>query len=108
MMCARNDRYVVNESEHSALPALAGRGPGSGIHRREYRPSGFTEEVRMATKATRRQWTAVGLAVGAGLGLTVGLLVSGGPAIGLGLALGAGVGIAIGASLDSKKTALRM
>jgi hypothetical protein len=47
------------------------------------------------------QSTAVGLAVGAGLDLIVGLLVSGGPEIGLDLALGAGVGIAIGVSLES-------
>ena len=75
----------------------------SGNHRSEYRPRGFAEEARVATKGTRRQWTAVGLAVGAGVGLMVGLLVSGGPGIGLGLALGAGVGIAIGASVDSRK-----
>ena len=37
------------------------------------------------------------VALGAGLGATVGVLVAGGPGIAIGLAIGAGVGVAVGA-----------
>ena len=46
------------------------------------------------------QYIGIGVAIGAGLGLTIGAL-TGGWAIPIGLALGAGVGVAIGAATDT-------
>ena len=52
---------------------------------------------------TPTKWTALGVSIGAGIGLTVGLLGWGGGGIALGLSIGAGIGVAIGASLDATK-----
>ena len=46
------------------------------------------------------QYTGIGVAIGAGLGLTIGVL-TGGWGIPAGLALGAGAGVAIGATADA-------
>ena len=46
------------------------------------------------------QYTGIGVAIGAGLGLAVGAL-TGGWGIPAGLALGAGVGVALGAAADA-------
>ena len=45
--------------------------------------------------------TGTALAIGAGVGITVGILVSGGAGIALGVSIGAGVGIALGAAWDA-------
>jgi uncharacterized membrane protein YccC len=46
------------------------------------------------------QYTGIAVAIGAGLGLTVGAL-TGGWGIPVGLALGAGVGVVLGAATDA-------
>ena len=46
-------------------------------------------------------WIGLGVSIGAGIGLTVGLLGWGGDGIAIGLSIGAGIGIALGASLDA-------
>ncbi len=48
------------------------------------------------------QYIALGTAIGAGLGLTIGALM-GGWGIPIGLALGAGAGIAVGAALGTRR-----
>lgn len=58
----------------------------------------------MATHdVTSTKWTALGVSIGAGIGLTVGLLGWGGGGIALGLSIGAGIGVALGASIDATK-----
>ena len=47
-------------------------------------------------------WMALGIAVGAGFGAAVGVLVSGGGKLAVGIALGAGVGGAAGAVADNR------
>ncbi len=46
-------------------------------------------------------WTGLGVSIGAGIGLTVGLLGWGGAGIALGTSIGAGIGVALGASFDA-------
>ena len=48
-------------------------------------------------------WTSLGISIGAGIGVTVGLLGWGGAGIALGMSIGAGIGIALGASFDATK-----
>ena len=50
-----------------------------------------------------RQSTSVGttLAIGAGLGTTVGVLVGGGVGIAVGASVGAGIGVVVGAAWDA-------
>jgi len=62
----------------------------------------------MAHEKTRHEqatngYTAMGVAIGAGAGLTIGALM-GGSAIAVGICLGAGVGVAIGAAMDVRKS----
>lgn len=54
-----------------------------------------------------RQDTIVGsaLAIGAGLGITVGVLVGGGAAIAIGAGIGAGISVAVGAAWDASHPA---
>ena len=47
------------------------------------------------TKASRRYQQGTIIAVGAGVGATIGVLIGGGPGIGIGLAIGAGFGVAL-------------
>lgn len=47
------------------------------------------------TDETKMSWTALGIALGEGIGLTLGLVFSGGASIALGLAFGAGIGVAV-------------
>lgn len=52
----------------------------------------------------------LGIALGAGAGLTIGLAIAGGPGIALGAAIGAGVGLVTGAiarDLATKRSASR-
>jgi|GEM_PF-3971228 len=42
------------------------------------------------------------IAIGAGIGATVGVLIGGGPGIGIGLALGAGFGVAADAVMSRR------
>lgn len=49
-------------------------------------------------------YTGIGVAIGAGAGLVVGVLI-GGPAIALSVAVGAGVGVAIGSAIDGHRPA---
>ena len=51
-------------------------------------------------------WTGLGVSIGAGIGLTVGLLGWGGAGIALGMSIGAGIGIALGASYDATERRL--
>ena len=46
--------------------------------------------------------TALGVAIGPGVGLPIGLAIAGAQGIPLGLAIGAGVGVAVGAALDEQ------
>ena len=52
---------------------------------------------------TPSNWTALGVSIGAGVGLIVGLLGWGGGGIALGLSIGAGIGVALGASVDATR-----
>jgi len=67
---------------------------------------GHEEAVMPERKGTQggsgqaAQYTGISIAIGAGLGLTIGAL-TGGWGIPVGLALGAGVGVAIGAAYDA-------
>lgn len=57
----------------------------------------MTEKV----KTQRASVVGLALAIGAGLGLIVGLLVGGGEWIAGGLAIGAGLGVVVGAAYSS-------
>lgn len=48
------------------------------------------------------KYTGIGVAFGAGVGVTIGVLI-GGWAIAVGLCLGAGVGVAIGTAMDQRQ-----
>jgi uncharacterized membrane protein len=48
-------------------------------------------------------YTAMGVALGAGVGTTIGVLI-GGWAIAIGICLGAGVGVVIGAAMDARRS----
>lgn len=58
--------------------------------------------IHVKTDYVQWQWTGSGVAIGAGLGLVAGLLMSGGAGIALGMGIGAGVGTALGAAADVK------
>jgi hypothetical protein len=60
-----------------------------------------------ATHGRESQYTGISLAIGAGVGATIGVLIGGGAGIGIGLALGAGFGIAIGAAMDARQARMR-
>jgi hypothetical protein len=49
------------------------------------------------TEAKGTPIVGFGVAMGAGIGLTVGVVVGGGPGIALGAAVGAGLGVVVGA-----------
>ena len=57
-----------------------------------------TETVRPTSSV---QYAGVGVALGAGLGLTIGVIAGGGAAIALGLAIGGAVGATIGGAADA-------
>ena len=48
------------------------------------------------------QYTGIGVALGAGAGVTIGVLI-GGWAIAIGMCLGAGVGVAIGTAMEARQ-----
>ncbi len=54
------------------------------------------------TKRSEMTRTSLWIALGAGVGLTFGLLFAGGAGIALGLTFGAGIGAAIGLALVAK------
>src|ERR1035437_7986356 len=56
-----------------------------------------------ATDEQANQYLVIGIAVGAGLGATIGVLI-GGWAIAIGISLGAGAGMAIGAAIDEHQS----
>ena len=47
-------------------------------------------------------WTGIGVSLGAGIGLVLGLIWSGGNGIAIGVSIGAGVGVALGAARDAR------
>ena len=55
-------------------------------------------------KQPKMQRTGLGASIGAGIGMTFGLLIGGGSGIALGLAFGAGVGVVIGAAVDARSS----
>jgi len=61
---------------------------------------GFVMAESKKTSA-QAQYTGVCIAVGAGLGATIGVVFGGG-AIAVGIALGAGLGVAVGAAIDAR------
>lgn len=54
-----------------------------------------------AKEDRRNTLVGVALAVGAGLGMTVGVIVGGGAGIAIGARLGAGLGVVFGAAWDA-------
>lgn len=52
-----------------------------------------------------RQWMGVGIAVGAGVGMALGLAVVGRAGIAIGVAFGAGLGVVAGSAWDARRTA---
>lgn len=76
--------------------SIPGDGPGSGdVPPRVTRPD---EQHRPAPS-----WTGVAVGDGAGVGLTIGVLLGGGAGIAMGLTIGAGVGVAVGAAIDGRR-----
>ena len=59
--------------------------------------------ARDTTKTAGFSWTALGVSIGPGVGLTIGLVGWGAEGIPLGLAFGAGIGVALGAALDGRR-----
>jgi ElaB/YqjD/DUF883 family membrane-anchored ribosome-binding protein len=57
---------------------------------------------KKAAQQESDRYIGVGIAIGAGIGLTIGAL-TGGWAIPIGMAVGSGIGIAIGAALDTRR-----
>jgi hypothetical protein len=55
-----------------------------------------------ATDEQANMYTGIGVALGAGVEVTIGVLI-GGWAIAVGLCLGAGVGVAIGTAMDARQ-----
>ena len=54
-------------------------------------------------KDNRMVWAGAGLAIGAGIGMTFGLIVAGGIGIALGAAFGAATGLVAGSALDASQ-----
>jgi hypothetical protein len=54
------------------------------------------------TSASHRNQQGTIIAIGAGVGATIGVLIGGGPGIGIGLAIGAGFGIALDAWMSRR------
>jgi hypothetical protein len=80
---------VPGQAAHLA-PAVFGTMTGVGVVMK-----------RKAREDRRDTLVGVALAVGAGLGLTVGVLVGGGSGIAIGMGIGAGLGVVFGASWDA-------
>jgi hypothetical protein len=59
-----------------------------------------------AAKTPDFYWTGIGVSVGAGIGILLGLLGSGGNGIAIGVSIGAGVGVALGAAHDARTSRL--
>jgi len=57
----------------------------------------------MANNNVRSQMVGIGVALGAGVGLTFGVIFGGGPGIALGIVFGAGIGAAIGAAIAGRR-----
>ncbi len=57
---------------------------------------------RRRSTGTHPTFTGTAIALGAGIGMTIGVLVGGGPGIAFGLLLGAGVGVAVGAAWNAR------
>ena len=57
---------------------------------------------RTAVKMPDIYWTGIGVSLGAGIGLVLGLIWSGGNGIAIGVSIGAGVGVALGAARDAR------
>jgi hypothetical protein len=62
----------------------------------------MTTQGPRPVKATSTQGLSNGIAIGAGLGVTYGIVMGGGSALALGIGIGAGLGVAIGAAWDNK------
>lgn len=51
----------------------------------------------------RMVWAGAGLAIGAGIGTTFGLIIAGGIGIALGATFGAAIGLVIGSAIDANQ-----
>lgn len=57
----------------------------------------------IANDDVRSQLVGIGVALGAGVGLTFGVILGGGPGIAIGMVFGAAVGAVIGAALSARR-----